>query len=87
MCPACYLRAAMGGGVPRRAFRVALVVGPLLVLINQPVVLHDPAALELGKAGLTLVVPYLVATVGAVGTPCRLRCSRRRLSGRTDAEH
>lgn len=74
----------MSGGVPRRAFTVALVVGPLLVLINQPDVLRAPSSLEPGKAILTFVVPYVVATVGAVGTPSRSWCSRCRRNAQGD---
>lgn len=59
-------RAATEHGVPRRSFRLALVVGTLLNLINQGDALLAGAALNWTKIGLTYVMPYLVSTYGAV---------------------
>lgn len=61
-------------GIYRRSFRVAVVVGTLLNLINQPqalfgVVLLDSQGmhqLDVTKALLTYAVPFLVATYGAL---------------------
>jgi hypothetical protein len=57
---------ALGHGVPRRSFLVALVVGTILNLINQGDALWGSANLDGLKLGLTYAVPYLVATYGAV---------------------
>lgn len=57
---------ALGNGVPRRSFFVALVVGTLLNLINQGDALVTGAPLDYYKIGLTFIVPYCVATYGAV---------------------
>jgi hypothetical protein len=53
-------------GVPLRSFVVAMVVGTLLNLINQGDVLFGHAHLNVTKMLLTYVVPYFVATYGAV---------------------
>lgn len=65
---AAALRHAREGGVPRRSLAVALVVGTLLNLINQGDALLGlgPAAVNWFKVALTYVVPYGVATYGAV---------------------
>lgn len=57
---------ARTGGVPRRSFRVALVVGTVLCLINQGDALFSGAPISWPKLALTYVVPYLVSTYGAV---------------------
>lgn len=57
---------ALGNGVPRRSFCVALVVGIILNLINQGDALVSGAPLDYYKIGLTFMVPYCVATFGAV---------------------
>jgi hypothetical protein len=53
-------------GVPKRSLVVALVVGTILNLINQGDALVTGARLNLTKLILTFVVPYAVATYGAV---------------------
>ena len=58
-----FFRKALSNGIPRRA---ATVVAPILILINQGDALFGDASFHLGKAMLTAVVPYLVATAGAV---------------------
>lgn len=67
MKPGRYLRTAFSNGIPRRSLNVALIVGPLLTLINQPEALSEPSAFSYWKFLLTMVVPYIVATIGAVG--------------------
>ncbi len=62
------LRLAFRRGIPRRSLLVALVVGPLLTLINQAEAIADPGEFSFLKFALTLLVPYVVATVGALGT-------------------
>jgi len=59
--------------VPKRSLVVALVVGTILNLINQGDALVAGARLNLTKLILTFVVPYGVATYGAVSY--RLRAS------------
>ncbi|MFZ4701771.1 MAG: hypothetical protein ACOYMG_17120 [Candidatus Methylumidiphilus sp.] len=67
-------RTARRLGIYRRSLKVALVVGTLLNLINQPEVLFGLASLDfqgikhlnLKKALLTYAVPFLVATYGAL---------------------
>jgi hypothetical protein len=59
-------RTALAGGFYPRSFRTALLVGTFLNLINQPEVFVSTAPLDLGKALLTYVVPFLAATYGAV---------------------
>ena len=63
-----WLRLAMEEGVPRRSFRVALVVGTVLNLINQGDALLGLGAVPVNwfKLALTYAVPYCVATYGAV---------------------
>ena len=61
-------------GVPRRSFVVALIVGVILNLINQGDALFGHGHINLTKIVLTFVVPYCVATYGAVSF---------RMSGRT----
>jgi hypothetical protein len=53
-------------GVPKRSLVVALIVGTVLNLINQGDALVAGARLNLTKLILTFVVPYAVATYGAV---------------------
>ncbi|MEL6477226.1 MAG: hypothetical protein AAFR17_07845 [Pseudomonadota bacterium] len=54
--------------IAARALVTAVVVGPLLTLINQYDAIAGPAALDLGKATLTLAVPFLVALVSGLLT-------------------
>ena len=61
-----WLQRAMSNGVPRRSLLVALVVGSILNMINQWDGLFGDVALDLPRLGLNYVVPYLVATYGAV---------------------
>jgi hypothetical protein len=53
-------------GVPRRSLMAALVVGTILNLINQGDALFGGRPLDWLKLGLTYIVPYCVATYGAV---------------------
>jgi hypothetical protein len=63
-------------GVPKRSLGVALIVGTILNLINQGDALVAGARVNLTKLILTFVVPYAVATYGAVSY--RLRASSDR---------
>ena len=67
---------AAADGVPWRSLMVSLVIGTVLNLINQGDVLLAGRPLDYGKVVLTYVVPYLVATYGAV--TARLAAERRR---------
>lgn len=61
-----YWRLATSDGTPRSAFKIAIVVGTVLVVINQGDVILAGSAPNLMKMALTYIVPYLVATYGAV---------------------
>lgn len=61
-----WLSASFKGGVPRRSIIVALIVGPILTLINQGDSIVAGEGINWTKVGLTFLVPYMVATVGAV---------------------
>ncbi len=66
---------AFSAGCVRRSLIMALVVGPILTVINQGDSLVSEVPFNVWKAALTFVVPYVVATVSAVATqqsaPCR----------------
>ena len=57
---------AISGGTPLRSLLTALVVGPILTAINQGDAILSGAGMDVSKALLTFVVPYVVATIGAV---------------------
>jgi hypothetical protein len=57
---------ATAPGVPRRSLAAAVVVGTILNLINQGDALFAGRSLDWLKLLLTYIVPYCVATYGAV---------------------
>jgi hypothetical protein len=57
---------ATTGGVPRRALWVGIIVGTLLNLINQGGALLGDGRISWIKLILTYIIPYCVATYGAV---------------------
>lgn len=59
-------RCCVSNGVPRRSFYVALLVGTILNLINQGDALFGDSPIDWTKLVLTFIVPYAVATYGAV---------------------
>ena len=63
-----WLRLAFSGPVWRRAIKVAVLVGPILVAINQGDVLLGGGIdiICFLKIGLTFVVPYFVSTFSSV---------------------
>jgi hypothetical protein len=56
----------VSGGVPRRSLIVSVVVGSILNLINQGDALVGGGDVNMAKIVLTYIVPYVVATYGAV---------------------
>jgi len=65
-----FLEHSITGSTVRRALKVALVVGPLLTLINQA---QNIVALEFGfrfflPMALTFCVPYMVSTYSSAMT-------------------
>lgn len=64
-----WLRLASQPMVVRRALGYAVVVGAILILINQSDALleGDITASLLWRMGLTVMVPYLVSTLSSVG--------------------
>ncbi len=57
---------SLSEGIPKRSLMVALVIGTILNLINQGDALMAGATVNLFKLFLTYLVPYCVATYGAV---------------------
>ena len=72
-------RYALTGGVPRRSLWAAIIVGTILNLINQGDRLVAGTPLDVAKLVLTYLVPYFVATYGAISF--RLQAQR---DGRID---
>ncbi len=60
------LHYAISDGVPWRSLWVAVIVGTILNLINQGSAIWPPHRVNLTKLILTYIVPYFVATYGAV---------------------
>ncbi|MFG1282646.1 MULTISPECIES: nitrate/nitrite transporter NrtS [Xanthobacter] len=69
-----FLSYATQSGIPCRSFLVAVVVGTILNLINQGDAAVGGGSVNWTKIGLTFLVPYCVATYGAVSY--RLRQER-----------
>lgn len=61
-----FFRLAVSGGVPKRSLAVALVVGSILTAINQGDVILAGELPSLIKVPLNYLVPFCVATYGAV---------------------
>lgn len=59
-------RYATANGVPRRSLVVALIIGTIINAINQGDVLVIGGDLNWIKIGLSYILPYCVATYGAV---------------------
>ena len=60
------LALATSGGVPRRSFYTALVVGSLLSLVNEGDQMLAGQMPNLVKVFFNYLIPYCVATWGAV---------------------
>jgi phosphoribosylformylglycinamidine synthase len=67
MSGSSWLQRAVSPSVRRRSTFIALVVGPILTAINQGDFLFSGQGLDWTKVVLTFVVPYVVATLGALG--------------------
>ena len=63
---------ALSGGVPKHSLIAAVVVGTILNLINQGDVVFAGGEIDLVKCALTYMVPYCVATYGAVYAKLRM---------------
>ncbi|MDA4844072.1 nitrate/nitrite transporter NrtS [Hoeflea poritis] len=61
------LRLAVRADIAKRSFFVALVVGTVLNLINQGDAIIGSETFSMTKCIMTYLVPYCVATYGAVG--------------------
>ncbi len=75
-------RLCASGGIPKRSAGVALLVGSVLNLINQGDALLTGGHVSIAKLLLTYVVPYCVATYGAVSY--RLRMERAKTPSARD---
>lgn len=66
--PASRLDLALSPPVVRRALKIAVVVGAVLILINHGDALlrGDFSAGRLFRMALTVLVPYLVSTISSV---------------------
>ncbi len=61
------LRRVLSGALLVRSLWVAIIVGTLLNLINQPEAIFGAGAIHWPKLLLTYCVPFLVSTYGAYG--------------------
>lgn len=70
-----WLNCACEPNVVRRARKYALIVGIILILINQGDVLMsgELSARTIIKMALTMLVPYIVSTCSSVGALCEAR--------------
>ena len=73
-----FLRLAISDGTPRTAAITALIVGSILVVVNQIDQIAVGVWPPFWKIFLTFCVPYLVATYGAVKAKQALAKDRRR---------
>jgi hypothetical protein len=78
-----FLDLAFGQGTPARAFKTALVVGTILVAINQGDAIVAGTWPVMWKLCLTYCVPYCVATWGAIGAKREFA----HLAGRAQPSH
>ena len=67
------LRMATSHGTPRRAAKLAAMVGTLLVLINQWEAAVGTGSMDWVKVALTYCVPYMVSTYTSVSKDLHLR--------------
>ena len=74
---------ATSEGTPGYALIMGLIVGTILTVINQGDFILAGEMPNMIKAGLTYIVPYCVATYGAVTAK---RAAWRRQNGRNGAQ-
>jgi len=69
-----WLKTARDPEIVRCSMKYALIVGPILVAINQgnAILQGTVSGVGLLKISLTMLVPYLVSTVSSVGTVCKM---------------
>jgi hypothetical protein len=74
-----WLRIAFSGPVRRRAIKVALVVGTVLLAINHgdAILSGNVPPVRLLRMILTVVVPYVVSTVSSTGAILDMRLDMR----------
>ncbi len=74
-----WLSYACESNVVKRASTYALIVGIILILINQWDVLlsGDLSARTMVKMGLTVLVPYMVSTCSSVGALFEVRTGKK----------
>lgn len=65
--PQSFFALAFEGPTVMRSCKTAIVVGAVLIAINQYDAFLGTVPFHWGKAVLSIVVPYCVATLGAVG--------------------
>jgi hypothetical protein len=70
-----WLALAFSGPVRRRALRIMVVVGAILITINHgdAILRGDIDGPRLARILLTLAVPYVVSTVSSVGAMREMR--------------
>ncbi|HYO15745.1 MAG TPA: nitrate/nitrite transporter NrtS [Thermoanaerobaculia bacterium] len=85
-----WLWIAWSASVRRRATRVSLIVGSVLIAINHGDALllrGDIDRVRLFRMALTVAVPYLVSTLSSVGAIRELRRPRALSETDADEEH
>lgn len=79
MIDACrsWLQLALTPSVIRRGLVYALVVGAILIMINQgdAILRGEVSAGRAWRMGLTVLVPYVVSTLSSVGA---MRCVQKK---------
>lgn len=70
-----WLQLAFSGPVRRRALRIMIVVGAILITINHgdAILRGDVDGARFARILLTLAVPYVVSTVSSVATMREMR--------------
>ena len=70
-----WFKTACNPAIVRCSVKYALIVGPVLVAINQgdAILAGTVNGVGLFKIGLTMVVPYMVSTFSSVGVICKMR--------------
>lgn len=72
------LQLCVSHGTPKRAARLSIVVGSMLVLINQWEAITGEEAINWFKVALTYCVPYVVTTYTSVSKDLQMRRAHER---------